>query len=257
MPIFESDSSIVVAGDQNTNIRYLAINVSREPLNILEVRQAISKVVDRGPMIESALFGAGSPTASIFPPTFWAGGEFPIEPQDLDGARELLATAGYADGFQTSISSWAAYSFLSNAAVVLQEQLKQVGIEAELNLQENAIYLEDYFSGNFDLSVTGTSGHIDPNDVYQGNFGTGENNNGTQYSNPEADRLIAEGIAATDQAERAAIYTELQTILLQDLPWVNLFIASQYEAHKDYVKGYVHIPTGTNRTFREVWLDQQ
>jgi peptide/nickel transport system substrate-binding protein len=257
LPIFEGDDTLMVTGDQNTNIRYLGINVSRDPLSKPEVRQAISKVVDRGPIIESAVFGAGTPTAAIFPPTFWAGGEFPIEPQDIEGAKALLTTAGVPDGFQTTISSWQAYSFLSNAAVVLQEQLKQVGIEAELNLQENATYLADYFAGNFDLTVTGTSAYIDPNDVIQGNFGTGENNNGTQYSNPEVDKLIADGIAVTDQAERAAIYNQIQTILLQDLPWVNLFIANQYEAMKTYVMGYVHIPTGTNRSFREVWLDQQ
>jgi peptide/nickel transport system substrate-binding protein len=257
LPIFEGDDSIQVAGDQNTNIRYLAMNVSRDPLSILEVRQAISKVVDRGPIIDSAVFGAGTPTAAIFPSSFWAGGEYPIEAQDIEGAKALLATAGHPDGFQTTISSWQAYSFLSNAAVVLQEQLRQVGIEAELNLQENATYLADYFAGNFDLSVTGTSGHIDPNDVIHQNFGTGESNNGTQYSNPEVDGLIAQGIAVTDQAERAAIYNQIQAILLQDLPWVNLFIANQYEAMKTYVKGYIHIPTGTNRSFREVWLDQQ
>ena len=256
LPIFEGDDSIEIAGDQNTNIRYLGINVTRDPLNILEVRQAIAKVVDRGPIIDSAVFGAGTATASIFPPTFWAGGEYPIEAQDIEGAKALLATAGFPDGFSTTISSWQAYSFLSNAAVVFQEQLKQVGIEAELNLQENATYLADYFSGNFDLSVTGTSGYIDPNDVIQGNFGTGESNNGTQYSNPEVDTLIADGMAAIDQTERAAIYNQIQAILLQDVPWVNLFVANQYEALKTYVKGYVHFPTGTNRSFREVWLDQ-
>jgi peptide/nickel transport system substrate-binding protein len=257
LPIFESDDSIAVTGDQNTNIRYLGINVSRDPLSKPEVRQAISKAIDRQPMIDSAVFGAGTATAAIFPPSFWAGGEFPVEPQDIEGAKALLATAGHPDGFETTITSWQAYSFLSNAAVVLQEQLKQIGIEAELDLQENAIYLENYFAGNFDLSVTGTSAYIDPNDVIQGNFGTGESNNGTQYSNPAVDQLITDGITATDQAERAAIYQEIQTILLQDLPWVNLFIANQYEAMKTYVKGYVHNPTGTNRSFREVWLDQQ
>ena len=55
LPIFEGDDSIVVAGDQNTNIRYLAMNVSRDPLSILEVRQAISKVVDRGHTIGDEL----------------------------------------------------------------------------------------------------------------------------------------------------------------------------------------------------------
>ena len=53
-----------------------------------------------------------------------------------------MAEAGYADGFSTTITSWSQLSFLSNAAVVLQEQMRQIGIEAELNLVENASIVE-------------------------------------------------------------------------------------------------------------------
>ena len=256
LPIFEQDESIVVTGDQNTNIRYMAINLSREPFRDIRVRQAIAKVIDRGPIIDAAVFGAGTPTVTIFPPTFWAGYEKEIPAPDIEGARALLADAGYPDGFQTTIQSWAQYPFLSNAAIVIQEQLRQVGIEAETDFQENAIYLENYFAGNFDLSVTGTSAYVDPNDVILANFGTGESNNGIGYSNPEVDELIAQGMQVTDQEARAEIYRQIQEILLEDLPWINLFIANQYEAMKSYVKGYVHIPTGSNDSIRNVWLDQ-
>jgi peptide/nickel transport system substrate-binding protein len=256
LPIYEADDTIVVTGDENTNIRYMALNVSREPFDKLEVRQAIAKVIDRQPIIDSAVFGAGTATNIIFPETYWAGFESEIPAPDIEGAKALLAEAGYPDGFETELHSWAQYPFLSNAAIVIQEQLKQIGIEAETRFEENAIYLENYFAGNFDMSVTGTSAYVDPNDVILANFGTGESNNGMGYSNPEVDELIAEGMAATDQAERADIYRRIQEILLEDLPWINLFIASQYEAMKDYVKGYVHIPTGSNISLKETWLDQ-
>jgi ABC-type transport system substrate-binding protein len=193
----------------------------------------------------------------IFPPTYWAGIESEIPPVDVEGAKALLEQAGLADGFSCKIQSWAQYPFLSNAAIVIQEQLRQIGIDAEVDLQENAVLLENYFGGEFDLSVTGTSAYVDPNDVIQSNFGTDESNNGMGYSNPDVDKLIAEGIATTDQDARAEIYGEIQRILLEDLPWINLFIAEQYEAMKTYVKGYVHIPTGSNRSIREVWLEQQ
>ena len=52
------------------------------------------------------------------------------------------------------------------------------------------------------------------------------------YSNPEVDKLIEQAIASTDQEERAGIYQEIQKILLEDLPWVSLFVANQYEAMK-------------------------
>jgi peptide/nickel transport system substrate-binding protein len=256
LPIFESDETIKVAGDQNTNIRYMAINVSREPFTDVRVRQAIAKVIDRGPIIDSAVFGAGTATNIVFPESYWAGFPSEIPEPDIEGAKQLLAEAGYPDGFKTSILSWAQYAFLSNAAIVIQEQLKQIGIEAELELQENAIYLENYFAGNFDLSVTGTSAYVDPNDVVLANFGTGESNNGIGYSNPEMDELIAQAMEETDQAERARIYRRIQEIILEDVVWVNLFIANQYEAMKVYVMGYEHIPTGSNRSFQDVWLDQ-
>lgn len=251
----KGNSSLTIAGDQNTNIRYMAINVAKPPFDNPDVRQAISMAIDRKPIIDSAVFGFGTATNIVFPATFWAGFDSPIPAADIDGAKALLEKAG-ATGLKCKIQSWAQYAFLSNAAIVIQEQLKQIGIDAEMDLQENATLLDNYFKGNFDLSVTGTSAYIDPNDVIQGNFGTGEASNGMKYSNPKVDDLIKQGTTETDLKKRAAIYVEIQKILLQDLPWVNLFIANQYEAMENYVKGYVHIPTGTNISIREVWLDK-
>jgi peptide/nickel transport system substrate-binding protein len=256
LPIYEADDSIVVTGDENTNIRYMDVNQSREPFNILEVRQAIAMVIDRQPIVDSAVFGAGTATNILFPETYWAGFESEIPEPDIEGAKALLAEAGYPDGFKTELHSWAQYPFLSNAAIVIQEQLKQIGIEADTRFEENAIYLENYFSGNFDLSVTGTSAYVDPNDVVEPSFLSTGSRNGTGYNNPEMDELIQQAKETTDQNERAALYKRIQEINLEDVHWINLFIASQYEAMKDYVKGYVHIPTGSNHSLKETWLDQ-
>ncbi len=246
LPIYESDDTIVVTGDENTNIRYMALNVSREPFDKLEVRQAIAKVIDRQPIVDSAVFGAGTPTDILFPATYWAGFESEIPAPDIEGAKELLAQAGFPDGFKTELHSWAQYPFLSNAAIVIQEQLKQVGIEAETRFEENAIYLENYFAGNFDMSVTGTSAYVDPNDVVQANFGTGEANNGIGYSNPEMDELIQQGMAATDQAERAAIYKRIQEIMLRRRHLDQPLHRQPVRGHEGLRRGYEHIPTGSN-----------
>ncbi len=256
LPIFEADETLKVKGNQNTNIRYMGVNVSREPFNQLEVRQAMAMAIDRGPVIGSAVFGYGTATNVLFPESYWAGIETEIPPRDIEGAIALLEWAGFPDGFEMQIQSWAQYPFLSNAAIVIQEQLRQIGIESEVDLQENAVLLENYFGGNCDVAVTDTSAYVDPNDVVQSNFMTDASSNGGGYSNPEVDELIAAGIATTDQDERAEIYGEIQRILLADLPWINLFIAEQYEAMKMYVEGYVHIPTGSNRSIKQVWLNQ-
>ena len=255
IPALEADPSLKLAGESNTNIRFIGFNLSKEPFDNPLVRQAIAAVVDREAMLGPTVFGYGTPTEVLFPPDFWAALQQEVRPPDVERAKELMAEAGLADGFSTTITSWSQYSFLSNAAVVLQEQLRQIGIEAELNLVENATMVEQVYVGKtYEIAVTGESAYVDPNTLILPNFKSGESGNFVNYSNPEVDELIEQGIASTDQEERAGIYQEIQTILLEDLPWINLFVANQYEAMKDHVQGYVHIPTGSNASFRTTWL---
>ena len=255
--ILQRDTSLALAGKSNTNIRFIGLNLAKEPFANPKIRQAIAAVVDREAMLQPAVFGHGTPTEVLFPPDFWAALQQEVRPPDVARAKQLMAEAGHADGFSTTITSWSQYSFLSNAAVVLQEQLKQIGIEAELNLVENATMVDQvYVNKTYDIAVTGESAYTDPNTLIFSNFKTGESGNFVNYSNPRVDELIDQGIAVTDQAQRAEIYQEIQRILLEDLPWINLFVANQYEAMKTYVKGYEHIPTGSNLAFRKTWLDR-
>jgi peptide/nickel transport system substrate-binding protein len=252
----QQDPNITLAGDSNTNIRFIGLNLSVEPFDNLQVRQAIAMVVDREAMLGPTVFGHGTPTQVLFPPDFWAALQMDVGTPDIEAAKALMAEAGYADGFSTTITSWSQYSFLSNAAVVLQEQLRQIGIEAELNLVENATMTEQVYLGKtYDIAVTGESAYVDPNTLIYQNFHSGESGNFVNYSNEEVDALIEQGIAVTDQAERAEIYQQIQQLLVEDLPWINLFVANQYEAMRNNVKGYVHIPTGSNAAFRETWIE--
>ncbi len=255
----QQNADLVLTGNTNTNIRFVTFNMDKEPFNNLKVRQAIAMAVDRTPMIDAAIFGHGTPVSTIFPPDYWAALVVDIPPADIEGAKALLAEAGYPDGFKTSITSWSQYSFLSNAAVVMQEQLKQIGIDAELNLVENATMVEKVHvpaSKDYEIGVTGTSAYVDPAPLILSYFGTGESSNASGYSNPQVDEWIAQAAVESDQETRATLYQQIQQQLLDDLPWINLFVANQYEAMKANVKGFTHIPTGTNYKLREVWIEE-
>ena len=258
IPILEEDSSIQLAGNSIQQIRMIGFNLTREPFNIPEVRKAISMAIDRGPIIDAALSGFGTPTEQIFAATFWPSlGELEIPAPDIEGAKALLAEAGYPDGFDTTITGWAEYGFLADTAVVVQEQLKQIGINAELNLLDTGSMGQVvYIDKDFDMAVTGDSGFVDPNGLVYGNFYSSEGGNFVGYSNPQVDELISQGIASTDQAARAEIYQQIAEVLLEELPWVCLYIGQQYEAMKTNVMGYEHIPTGSNLSIVRVWLDQ-
>lgn len=258
IPIFEGDDSIKLAGNAIAQIRMIGFNLEREPFNDLRVRQAVAKAIDRGPIIDAALFGYGTPVDILFTQDFWAAlPREEIPPPDIEGAIALLAEAGFPDGFDTSITGWAEYGFLENSAIVVQEQLRQIGINAELNLVDTGTMSQVvYIDKDYDMTVTGDSGFVDPNGLILNNFKSDEGGNFVNYNNPEVDELIMEGIATSDQAARAEIYHRIQEILLEELPWVCLYVGQQYEAMKSYVQGYEHIPTGSNLSVRQVWLDQ-
>ena len=258
IPSLEADTSLKLAGESNTNIRFIGFNLTKEPFDNLKVRQAIAAVVDREADARADRLRLRHADGGPLPTRFLGGAA-------TGGASAGRGASESADGrgrpgrrVQTTITSWSQYSFLSNAAVVLQEQLRQIGIEAELNLVENATMVAQVYdptTRDYDMAVTGESAYVDPNTIVLSYFKTGEGNNFMGYSNPEVDKLIEQGIASTDQDERARIYQDIQKILLQDLPWVSLFVANQYEAMKINVQGYVHIPTGSNASFRSTWLE--
>ena len=77
---------------------------------------------------------------------------------------------------------------------MLQEQLRQIGIEAELNLVENGAMVDQVYERKiFDIAVTGESAYVDPNTLILPNFKSGEAGNFVSYSNPKADELIERG----------------------------------------------------------------
>lgn len=251
------EDSLTIAGEINTNIRFIGINLRREPFSDVRVRRAMALALNRSEILEPATYGNGTATEVIFPEGNWAHVDVPETTQDIEAAKALLAEAGFPDGLDVEILSWSAYSFLSQPSYVVQSQFEAIGIRSEVVLEENATYIDRYIlSGefDFDVTVTGTSGFLDPNDVYADNFLSTSSSNAAGYSNPTVDQLIADGIATTDQAARAEIYTQLQTILLEDLPWINLFIANQYEAMVSGVGGYTHYPTGSLHAFRETFI---
>ncbi len=96
IPILEDDDSIQLAGNSIQQIRMIGFNLTREPFNNQQVRQAISMAIDRGPVIDAALSGFGTPTEQIFAADLLARlGEREIPAPDIEGAKALLAEAGY------------------------------------------------------------------------------------------------------------------------------------------------------------------
>lgn len=258
LPLFKADSKMAIYGEGNNNVRFLAFNTTVKPFDNAKVRQAIAHAIDRGPVIDAAINGAGTPLlAGPFLPSFWAGLQQPIYPkQDIAKAKALLAEAGYPNGFKAKLKNTPTYSFLGNAGIVVQEQLKAIGVEFEIISLEWSVFLKDYLGKDFEAAVSGYSAFADPHPPLDGTYVTGRQNNFMSYSNKEFDALVEKASQISDQAERAKLYQQAQTILANDAPMVFLYAANEYEAAQSYVKGYVHYINGSHRTFADAWLDK-
>jgi peptide/nickel transport system substrate-binding protein len=257
LALLKGDNKIVIAGEGNNNVRYLAFNTKIKPFDNVKVRQAIAWAVDRKAVLEAAVSGAGTElNAGPFLPSFWPGLQQPVYKQDLAKAKQLLTEAGYPTGFKAKLKNTPTYAFLGNAGIVVQEQLKAIGIEFEIISLEWSVFLRDYLGKDFEAVVSGYSAFIDPHPQLDGMYVTGRQNNFMSYSNPKFDDLWAKAATISDQAERAKLYREAQMILLEDSPMVFLYAANEYEAMQSYVKGYVHFINGSHVSFRTLWLDK-
>jgi peptide/nickel transport system substrate-binding protein len=258
IPQLKADKSLTITGDQNTNIRYLGFNLTQKdkPWANPKVRQAISVAMDRSAIVDAAFYGLAIPTLALFPAGYWAALDVKVPAQDLKAAKQMLADAGFPNGFKATIKTWSSYPFLSNAALAVQDQLKQIGVQVDVLPEDNGTFIADNNSKNYDLLVSGTSGYTDPDNIIRQSFQSGLASNNSGYSDSEFDKLIDDGVAVTKQEDRKKVYEKLQQKLLADNPWVMLYEGSQYEAMKSYVKGYVHNATGTNIALKDTWLDK-
>lgn len=246
---------VVLTGSESSNLRWFVFNLRRAPWDNKALRQAIASGIDRQTIVDTAMFGYGTPLLGMYPASYWAGYEGEIPAPDPDGAKAEIAEIGIPEGTKPGILTWAQYDFLSATSVVVQEQLRSMGIESGIEPEQNATYLDRYFPGEFDLAVMGAGGYIDPNDFMQQSLGTDGPANAAGYSNPELDELMREGLEEQDQEKRAAIYQQCQQIIIDDAPWIMLYTSNTFEGMRSNVKGFVHYTSQSFHSLRETWLE--
>ncbi|UWQ95301.1 ABC transporter substrate-binding protein [Rhodobacteraceae bacterium M385] len=226
----------------------LQLNAAREPMGELALRQAIGCAIDRQDVLDAALLGEGEVTGPLTSPAYRTdpSGLFCYE-QDQDRARELLAEAGYADGFTaTVIAANGEPPTASAVAQVIQSQLSEVGINLEIEMLELSVYIDRWLAADFDMAVALNGGRVDPYTMYNRYWTRDGNLQGVaNYIDDTLDTLMNEGRAETDEAARAEIFGNFESHLAEMSPWIWLFTGNTYTAQTEGVSGFVSSPTGT------------
>lgn len=203
---------------------YLCFNCSKEPFNDVRVRKAMRYALDLDTMTEVAYAGSGQPSDSIFTKALSAYEPAPEEltyTQDLEKAKELLAEAGYPDGFECSL--WVNENQTRiDMAEMLQNAWGQIGIKVNVEVMEFGSELEKINNGEHEMFIIGfTSGGNDSAFAHD-LFYTGSGSNNARYSNPEYDRLADLAYVELDTEKRHEYEIEIQNLLRDELPWIPL-----------------------------------
>ena len=260
----ERNPSLAVEHAPGTVLAYMGFNLRDPILRDTRVRQAIAYALDRQPIIEYLWRGEAQPARSILPPQSWAyDGKVPAYDHDPGKAEELLDAAGYpaVDGVRFHLTMKTSTDENTRLMVaVMQQQLREVGIVLDIRTFEFATFFADVTHGVFQLySLRWIGGNEDP-DIFEYAFHSAKfPPNGANrgfYSNPKVDALIDQARREVDQAKRKSTYAELQLILANELPYIDLWYLDNVLVHNKRVRNLQLNPAGNYDFLRTAELAQ-
>lgn len=221
----QSDASLQLLPREALNIFYVGLNNTKPPLDNADVRTAIAMGLDRQAIVDK-FYPAGSTVASHFTPCSIPGGcEGPEWYEyDPDAARQMLADAGFPDGFDTSLAYRdVVRSYLPQVGAVAQElqaQLAELGINATIDVQESGTFLDNASNGNLDIFLLGWGAdYPDATNFLDTHFGAGANDSfGDKWD--DITSTLAEAASLSDQDARNALYADANGYIREHIPMV-------------------------------------
>lgn len=246
------DAGLEVMQAPGTIYAYIALNLRDPILKDVRVRRAMAHAINVQPIIEYLFRGQAQPAYSILPPEHWAyDGDVTRYLYDPALARKILEDAGYyaKDGVRFRIAMKSSTDETTRLmAAVLQQQLRDVGIALDIRTYEFATFFSDITKGAYQMySMRWIGGNQDP-DIFEYVFDSAsfppKRANRTFYSNPRIDALIREGRIALDQPKRKLIYADIQMIVADDLPYINLWYLDNVLVHTNRLRGIEINPAG-------------
>jgi len=229
------------------------------------VRKAFSLAVDREEMIKKSLFGAGTLSGNV-PTSFsdWALPDAELKQllkRDVDQAKDLMAKAGFPNGkgipkLTLHTSSQPYPDFLSNA-IVMQQNLKDIGVETEIQQMEWGAYVALSSKNEHDIGFSASTFFPDP-DLYLWPQGHSKSLNATRgykhYDQETLDKLLDQlrSDASLGREQRRDLARKIDRMIIDDPPLIVFYNGAFVEAVSDRIKGYVQSFSGRRPSLKSV-----
>ncbi|MBM7620946.1 peptide/nickel transport system substrate-binding protein [Bacillus tianshenii] len=235
-------ADVTITSEKSTRMDYLGFNMQKAPYDNLKVRQAISMAINKSDVVDGILDGQGVAAVGPLAPTV-VGNYQDLKPleYDVEAAKKLMAEAGFADGFETTLFVNEGNKERADIALLVQDQLADIGITVNIETIEWGAFLEKTAAGEHELFILGwTTVTADADYGLYALFHSsafGAPGNRSFYKNERVDELLDLGRSETDQAKRDEAYKEISEILVEEAPMV-------YLQHPDFIYGTNGVASG-------------
>ena len=251
--ILKTKPELEVVAAPSIVLRYLSMNTQQKPFDNPKVRQAIAYAINKDALAKVAFSGYATAAEGVAPD----GVEYAVKlgpwPYDVAKAKQLMAEAGFPNGFEAEL--WSAYNHTTAQKVTqfLQQQLGQIGIKVKITLLEAGQRVEkveswqDPATAPVRLYYVGWSTSTGEADwalrplLYSESWPPRLFNT-AYYKNPQFDADIKNAQLTTDSAKKAALYKDAQQTAWNDAPWAPLVTEKLLSAHNKKLSGVYVIP---------------
>ncbi len=233
----QRDNKVKLHEKAGTTIQYIGFDVTMAPFDNELVRQAVAYALDREGILTVAANGLGTVSYTVIPPsTLGYVEENPAGYEhNVEKAKELLAQAGYPDGFETTIVVFS--DIAETIATTAQSYLRQIGITAKVERRDVGIRMDSFANHQCPVFAAQWGALADAELVLPRLFTQGATYNWSNYQSDEVDALLQSARETSDSDKRVELYSQAVSIIDQAAPWVPIYVPNTYVLANSELKG--------------------
>ena len=207
----------------------------KPPFDKKEVRQAIAMAIDKKKLLKLSWGGFGTPQIGPVPTSvIYSLSQADQVEYNPEKAKQLLAQAGYPDGFSAELITWN-LPYMTRPAQVIQSMLKEVGVNITLKTMEMAQYFNRAYRFEYEMALHVMTAGVDPEEWLVPYFGPLKKSTYYKWSNKEIWRMCQEQSRIMDPKKREAVIKEIQRKVIEDSPNVFLYTQQRFLIRWPYV----------------------
>ena len=256
----QGESNLTIQNVEFPQEALLILNNKVKALGDVHVRRAISLAINREQLNEAVFRGTGTIPNSVIQKFELDASDQEVKPFefDLEKAKAEMAKSKFAKGFSVSMKYPAGFDYYKQLSLLLQAELKEIGVNVKLEEEEASTIAEKWLEGEFEMTFpfAGTSSDIPVPDEYASLFALPEAELDAFKSfwlNEEAEKLVQKFITNTDESTRKSEWKVIQELFNEEMPSLNVMDYPLINGHESNICGTKANGLGVDQ-LQETWI---